>query len=109
MRYSHDRGRKGQPSLPEPSVLPEILEPVRRHLGVSDRSIVEGRQPRQLYAKTLMRQASRLPADWSEQRRQLGFAEHSRVHGKLISAFEMSSEFPFISERTATGDFSRLS
>jgi hypothetical protein len=27
----------------------------------------------------------------------------------LKSAFEMSPEFPLISERTATGDFSRLS
>jgi site-specific DNA recombinase len=36
-------------------------------------AIVNGRQPQQLNAKTLMRRASRLPADWSEQRRQLGF------------------------------------
>jgi site-specific DNA recombinase len=36
-------------------------------------AIVNGRQPHQLNAKTLMRQASRLPADWSEQRTQLGF------------------------------------
>src|SRR6476660_9762419 len=31
-------------------------------------SIVNGRQPRQLNAKTLMRKASRLPPDWTEQR-----------------------------------------
>jgi site-specific DNA recombinase len=36
-------------------------------------AIVNGRQPQQLTAKTLMRRASRLPADWSEQRTQLGF------------------------------------
>jgi site-specific DNA recombinase len=36
-------------------------------------AIVHGRQPRQLNAKTLMRQASRLPAVWAEQRTQLGF------------------------------------
>jgi hypothetical protein len=36
-------------------------------------AIVHGRQPRQLNAKTLMRQASRLPAVWGEQRTQLGF------------------------------------
>ncbi len=36
-------------------------------------AIVNGRQPRQLNAKSLMRQASRLPADWAEQRMQLGF------------------------------------
>jgi site-specific DNA recombinase len=36
-------------------------------------AIVNGRQPPQLNAKTLMRRASRLPADWSEQRAQLGF------------------------------------
>jgi site-specific DNA recombinase len=36
-------------------------------------AIVNGRQPQQLNAKTLMRRASRLPAEWSEQRRQLGF------------------------------------
>ena len=36
-------------------------------------AIVNGRQPQQLNAMTLMRQASRLPADWSERRRQLGF------------------------------------
>jgi site-specific DNA recombinase len=36
-------------------------------------AIVNGRQPQQLNAKTLMRRASRLPADWSEQRTQLGF------------------------------------
>ena len=36
-------------------------------------AIVNGRQPQQLNAKTLMRQASRLPADWAEQRTQLGF------------------------------------
>ena len=36
-------------------------------------AIVNGRQPQQLNAKKLMRQASRLPADWSEQRTLLGF------------------------------------
>jgi hypothetical protein len=36
-------------------------------------AIVNGRQPQQLNAMTLMRRASRLPADWSEQRMQLGF------------------------------------
>jgi hypothetical protein len=36
-------------------------------------AIVNGRQPQQLNAMTLMRRASRLPADWAEQRSQLGF------------------------------------
>jgi site-specific DNA recombinase len=36
-------------------------------------AIVNGRQPQQLNAKTLMRNASRLPANWAEQRRLLGF------------------------------------
>jgi hypothetical protein len=36
-------------------------------------AIINGRQPRQLNAKSLMRQASRLPADWADQRAQLGF------------------------------------
>jgi site-specific DNA recombinase len=36
-------------------------------------AIVNGRQPQQLNAMTLMRKASRLPADWAEQRTQLGF------------------------------------
>jgi site-specific DNA recombinase len=36
-------------------------------------TIVNGRQPQQLNAKSLMRRASRLPADWTEQRVQLGF------------------------------------
>jgi DNA invertase Pin-like site-specific DNA recombinase len=36
-------------------------------------AIVSGRQPQQLKAKTLMRKASRLPADWTEQRTLLGF------------------------------------
>jgi hypothetical protein len=36
-------------------------------------AIINGRQPRQLNAKTLMRQASRLPADWAAQRTLLGF------------------------------------
>jgi hypothetical protein len=36
-------------------------------------AIVNGRQPQQLNAMTLMRRASRLPADWAEQRTQLGF------------------------------------
>ena len=36
-------------------------------------AIVNGRQPQQLNAKTLMRRASRLPADWAEQRTLLGF------------------------------------
>ena len=36
-------------------------------------TIVNGRQPRQLNAKTLMRQASRLPTNWAEQRTLLGF------------------------------------
>jgi site-specific DNA recombinase len=35
--------------------------------------IVNGRQPQQLNAKTLMRRASRLPAAWAEQRGLLGF------------------------------------
>src|SRR5215813_11950169 len=37
-------------------------------------AIVNGQQPHQLNAMTLMRKASRLPADWSEQRALLGFA-----------------------------------
>ncbi len=37
-------------------------------------AIVNGRQPRSLNAKTLMRKASRLPADWAEQRTLLGFS-----------------------------------
>jgi len=36
-------------------------------------AIVNGRQPQQLNAKMLMRKASRLPADWTEQRTLLGF------------------------------------
>jgi hypothetical protein len=36
-------------------------------------AIVNGRQPRQLNAMTLMRKASRLPANWAEQRALLGF------------------------------------
>src|ERR1700722_20198586 len=36
-------------------------------------AIINGRQPRQLNAKSLMRQASRFPAGWPEQRAQLGF------------------------------------
>jgi site-specific DNA recombinase len=36
-------------------------------------AIVNGRQPHQLNAMTLMRKASRLPADWMEQRILLGF------------------------------------
>jgi site-specific DNA recombinase len=36
-------------------------------------AIINGRQPPQLNAMKLMRQASRLPADWSEQRTLLGF------------------------------------
>jgi site-specific DNA recombinase len=36
-------------------------------------AIVNGRQPQQLSAKTLMGKASRLPADWTEQRTLLGF------------------------------------
>src|SRR6266436_2357919 len=36
-------------------------------------AIVNGRQPQQLNAKMLMGSASRLPADWTEQRTLLGF------------------------------------
>jgi hypothetical protein len=36
-------------------------------------AIVNGRQPQQLNAMTLMRRASRLPTDWAEQRTLLGF------------------------------------
>jgi hypothetical protein len=36
-------------------------------------AIVNGRQPRQLNAKMLMREASRLPIDWAQQRALLGF------------------------------------
>ena len=36
-------------------------------------AVVNGRQPRHLNAKTLMRKASRLPANWAEQRALLGF------------------------------------
>jgi len=36
-------------------------------------AIVNGRQPHQLNAMTLMRRASRLPADWAEQRTLLRF------------------------------------
>jgi site-specific DNA recombinase len=36
-------------------------------------AIVNGRQPQQLNAKTLMQQASQLPTDWVEQRTRLGF------------------------------------
>jgi hypothetical protein len=40
-------------------------------------AIVNGRHPQQLNAKVLMRQASRLPADWAEQRTQFGFRNSS--------------------------------
>jgi hypothetical protein len=36
-------------------------------------AIVNGQQPQQLNAMTLMRQAPRLPADWAERRTQFGF------------------------------------
>jgi site-specific DNA recombinase len=36
-------------------------------------AIINGRQPHQLNAKLLMRNASRLPADWVAQRTLLGF------------------------------------
>jgi site-specific DNA recombinase len=36
-------------------------------------AIVNGRQPQQLNAVTLMRRASRMPIDWAEQRTLLGF------------------------------------
>ena len=36
-------------------------------------AIVNGRKPRQLTAKTLMRLTPRLPTDWAEQRKLLGF------------------------------------
>jgi site-specific DNA recombinase len=36
-------------------------------------AIINGRQPRQLNAMTLMRKASQLPAEWAEQRTLLGF------------------------------------
>jgi hypothetical protein len=36
-------------------------------------AIVNGRQPQQLNAMTLMRKASRLPVDWAAQRMLLGF------------------------------------
>jgi site-specific DNA recombinase len=36
-------------------------------------AILNGRQPQHLNAMTLMRRASRLPADWAEQRSLLGF------------------------------------
>jgi hypothetical protein len=36
-------------------------------------AIVNGRQPRHLSAKKLMSKASRLPANWAEQRALLGF------------------------------------
>ena len=39
-------------------------------------AIVNGRQPQQLNAMTLMRRASRLPADWAEQRSSSDFAEN---------------------------------
>ena len=44
-------------------------------------AIVNGRQPSQLNAKTLMRKASRLPADWAQQRTLLGFkSNYERPH-----------------------------
>ena len=51
------------------------LQPAASALVAPDitAAIVNGRQPQQLNAMTLMRRASRLPADWSEQRTQLGF------------------------------------
>jgi site-specific DNA recombinase len=36
-------------------------------------AIVNGRKPTQLTAKTLMRLTPRLPLDWAEQRKLLGF------------------------------------
>ena len=50
-------------------------------------AIINGEQPPQLNAKTLMRLAPRLPADWAEQRKLLGFAEEQiaglRLGGKM--------------------------
>jgi site-specific DNA recombinase len=36
-------------------------------------AIINGRKPPQLTAQTLMRQMPRLPANWAEQRKLLGF------------------------------------
>jgi hypothetical protein len=46
------------------------IDPVQR---VEPSSFTPDRQPQQLSAKTLMRKASRLPTDWTEQRTLLGF------------------------------------
>jgi hypothetical protein len=48
-----------------PSLAPDIVT-----------AIVNGRKPRQLTAKKLMRLALELPIDWTEQRRLLGFHHH---------------------------------
>src|ERR1700730_9676562 len=42
-------------------------------------AIVNGRNPPQLTAQTLMRLTPRLPADWAEQRQLLGFRCSARV------------------------------
>jgi len=51
---------------------PSLLRVVARAHDITT-AIVDGRQPRHLSAKKLMGNASRLPADWAEQRTLLGF------------------------------------
>ena len=49
-------------------------------------AIVNGRQPLQLSAKFLMLRASRLPIDWLEQRKLLGFCNLSAAQAAAIAA-----------------------
>ena len=55
-------------------------------------AIVNGRQPQQLSAKTLMRKASRFPADWTQQRTLLGFSKNlgQKVRSTLAHPYDRS-------------------
>ena len=57
---------------------PDILVEAHPHIGTNKlpdiiTAIVNGRKPPQLTAQTLMRLTPRLPTDWAEQRKLLGF------------------------------------
>jgi len=70
MRLHPDTLAQGMVSVPATSVVSFNLHSL--HLIV--KGIIEGRQPIELTAESLMRNR-KIPTDWRKQRRLLGFAE----------------------------------
>ena len=77
-----------------PSLAPDIVT-----------AIIDGKHPPELSAKRLMRLALKLPTDWAEQRKLLGFQENSAFPARVPRDAFLSSQPKMLTPKCPPRDF----